>query len=770
MNIAENLKPFQRVLAWSQFDHARDNDPDRHNGTWDELAKLLTTVNNPSRKKDPSEAKKACPAFSGTAFFSGTLRGRENAEGIHLLIFDFDNTLEIPIPGEFHPSGRPKTQKIPIKNPAQPEDVVERLKALGYAAVVYTTWSSSPQLVKFRVVIPLQATISPAYWTQATEWAMEALEFHPWRDSQAIDIPVLRDTARLNFLPSAPDPSTVRVWELKGKHFTIPEAALPAYEIHELPKPAWQSPRPKKDVRSGRDWWTSYRIDFKTLNLEGLLKAMGVKVGKSQPWNNGFKHRCHCPWASEHTHGIDDDCAVIIATNGEWPSFKCQHSGHSLLGLREICETAGMPMVESYAARYTHVSQESDAEKSGSEESDGTPPAAGDDDRRPVIDRLHRNKDGVILKVPANLAKILRFDPQWGSRLSLNEMSQDICHDRESKTDHFIDEVQEWVQDTYHLNFGREETSAKIAAQAAANPIHPVKEMLLGLPPWDEKERIRKVGEKILGEPASLAFQYILRSMVGAVRRVFEPGTKMDTIPVLIGPQGGYKSTFWRYLYGPEWFSDSPIDLDSKDGMMNIHRRWCTELSEIDHMTSTKAAERIKAFISSSEDIFRPPFSRSVRVFPRSCVLVGTANQQGFLVDPTGSRRFWPILVQGDIQLDILEKWRDQLWAEALNAYHAGVEHWLPRAVETLREEDASRFEAEEPWSTEIDEVVGKLSIAGQSASDGYPISDLLIALGVPVVQRTRSAAMKLAGILKAKGWTKEQRMIDGNRNWRWYP
>ena len=387
----------------------------------------------------------------------------------------------------------------------------------------------------------------------------------------------------------------------------------------------------------------------------------------------------------------------------------------------------------------------------------------------PLDGILHRKK-GKAIKSAGNLAKILRLHKQWQGQLALNEMSQDIIFKGKTVDDTFIDYVQEQIEDTWKLTFGREEVASKILAQATANRIHPVKEMLLALPPWDETERIRRVAAEILGEPTPLAAQYILRSMVGAVRRVFQPGTKMDTLPVLIGPQGIYKSTFWRFLYGTEWFSDSPIDLDSKDGMMTIHRRWCTELSEIDHMTSTKAAERIKSFISSAEDIFRPPFSKSVRVFPRSCVLVGTANQQGFLVDPTGSRRFWPILVHGDIRLDLIQAWRDQLWAEALDIYHAGVEHWLPKEIDILRNEDSSRFEAEEPWAEEVEQAVINLSHANQSPSDGYSLSVLLTAMGVPIFQRTRSASMKLAGIMKAKGWTKERPSKDGIREWLWYP
>lgn len=769
MSAAEQLKPLQKVISWSLFDHARDNAPDRHNGTWDDLVQLLTKVNKPPRRKDPGEAKKACPAFSGSTFFEGTTRARENAEMVHLLVFDFDNCIEVPIPGEFHASGRPKTHKIPIENPADPEAVVDLLQVQGYAAVVYTTWSSSPALVKFRVVLPLASPIAPGFWTEATEWAMDTLSFGTYRDSKAIDIPVLRDTARLNFLPCALDPSTVRVWELKGKTLAIPQAALPTYQMREERPPEWQRPRPAKDNRTGRDWWRDYRIDFKTLNLGDLLNSMGVKVGKAQPWHGGWKWRCHCPWASEHTHQIDDDCAVVIQTPGDWPAFKCAHSSHGLIGIREICEAAGKPLVESKGNPYKPGDEIHEEERDELQDDSGLPTEAeGSEDHRSTWDRLHKTKDGKLLRVPANLAKILRFDPQWGPRLALDEMSRDLLHDWAPQREHFIDQVQEWVQDVYGLNFGRDEVRAKLLAQCSTNTVHPVRQYLKSLPAWDGVERIAKLPGMVLrAADDPLTAQYLLRWFVAAVRRVLRPGLKVDTALVLVGLQGYLKSTFFSTLADP-WFSDSPIDLANKDGFMVMHRSWIIELGEIDYLTSFQSQEKIKAFLSSRQDIFRPPYASSVSVFPRSCILVGSTNREGFLADDTGSRRFWPVKVGGRIDVDTLGKHRDQLWAEAVDLERSGLEHWLDQAADSLRENQSDEFSAEDPWEDLVRTASETHVRSGNYLSDGISIADIMRLMGLPVGQQNKSASMKLAGLLKRMGW--EQFQFGPQRLKRWRP
>lgn len=768
MSAAENLQPFHKVISWSQFNGAKDNQPDRHNGTWDQLREILTTVQKKPRHRDLAEAKKHVPAFSGSTFYEGRTRSQENTESIHLLVFDFDNTIEEPIPGEYHASGRPKTRKIPVAKPASPDAVVATLEAAGYDAVVYTTWSHKPELAKFRVVLPLQAPISPAYWTQATEWAMEHLGFEDFRDSRAIDIPVLRDVARLNFLPCAPERDSVQTWTIQGRHLSIPEQALPTLHVRELPRPEWQKPRPAVDERTGREWWRGFRIDWKTLNLEGLMRAMGVQIGAAQPWNGGFKWRCHCPWAVEHTHGLDDDCAVIIQTHGDWPSFKCAHSHHAHLGLREVCEAAGKPLVQSYGKLWEPKPSTVTAGAEPEDEEEGLPPGPEHDDQRSVWDRLHKTEKGYPSRVPANLAKILRHDPHWGSRLSLDEMSREILHDGETLGEYSVDHVQEWVQDNYEMNFGRDEVRAKLLAQAAANTVHPVREYLKALPAWDGEERLAKVAERVLSaEPNPMHTQYLTRWAVGAVRRVMQPGVKLDTALVLVGPQGYLKSTFFQVLSDP-WFGDSPISLQDKDGYMVLHRRWITEFGEIDHTTTVQSQERVKAFLSSREDIFRPPFAASVGCFKRSCVIAGTTNREGFLTDPSGSRRFWPIKVGAQVNVDLLASWRDQLWAEAVTLEHAGVPHWLDTGMDTLRESQSVQFTAEDPWIYELGLALDVFRKAGRMFSDGFPLAELLAQMGIPSAQRTKGASMKLAELLRSLGWT--DALAGPKRLKRWFP
>ena len=382
---------------------------------------------------------------------------------------------------------------------------------------------------------------------------------------------------------------------------------------------------------------------------------------------------------------------------------------------------------------------------------------------------LARTDKGGIKKTPGNLAKILRLDDSWGNRLQLDEMTREVLYDGRQVKETFTDFVQEQVEDRFQVAFSREDVAAKILAQAQQTKVHPVREWFQRLPEWDGVERIHRIPSEILySDGRRLHIQFIRLTLVAGVRRVFEPGCKMDTTLVLVGPQGYRKSSFFRVLVGSQWFGDSPVDIDSKDGFMVLHRRWFTELGEIDHTTSTRAAERIKAFLSSSEDTFRPPFARSVAVFPRTCVIVGSTNRERFLNDPTGSRRFWPIRIDQPINLDLLAQWREQLWAEAMDLYSAGLNHWLDDSDEALRAAQSEEHESEDPWDSQFDEVLEGLAKAGTSVSEGITMADIMTRMGIPASQQNRTTSMRLAEILRSKGWNKQRQLSQGIRANRW--
>src|SRR5205807_1194773 len=80
-------------------------------------------------------------------------------------------------------------------------------------------------------------------------------------------------------------------------------------------------------------------------------------------------------------------------------------------------------------------------------------------------------------------------------------------------------------------------------------------------------------------------------------------------------------------------------------------------------------------------------------------------NDEQFLSDPTGNRRFWPVAVNKDrFDLAMLAKWRDQLWAEAVHCYRTSEAwHLAPEQEDQLGAAQAE-FEERHPWEPLIAE------------------------------------------------------------------
>jgi hypothetical protein len=337
-------------LRCSFFRQAADNAPRPWEGTWAHLRELLERTNAPRPGIAGDEAKKSLPAISGTRFKDGAKRAQGNAVEMGLILFDFDNAWEDPT-GEYWPDPRtgaptmrPKLRKVKIDAPVAFDEVQEALWDAGMDSYTWSTWSNRPGWPKFRVVVPLAHAVPAELWEAATEWTLKRLKFDPLR--RGLDLPVLRDTARLNFLPGAPDPASIRRSETKGEHLTIPLDGLARAVVPSLPVAPWQreiKAARKVEREAGEHWFKCYRVggrpvDFKALDLPSLLSGRGIKVGRAQAHGTGTKWRCHCPLAQEHSGGIDDDCAVVIQTPGQWPSFRCAHSHHAHLNLQDLIE------------------------------------------------------------------------------------------------------------------------------------------------------------------------------------------------------------------------------------------------------------------------------------------------------------------------------------------------------------------------------------------------------------------------------------------------
>ncbi|MGP5206445.1 VapE domain-containing protein [Corynebacterium casei] len=227
-----------------------------------------------------------------------------------------------------------------------------------------------------------------------------------------------------------------------------------------------------------------------------------------------------------------------------------------------------------------------------------------------------------------------------------------------------------------------------LLAVASKRAFHPVRDYFNQLPEWDGIERVDTLLVDVLGADDTEYTRAVTRkTLAAAVRRTFRPGTKFDTVLTLVGPQGIGKSTIFARLAG-QWFSDSLTitDMKNKDAAEKLDGNLIVEISELAGMRKAEA-EPVKGFISRTEDKYRPAYGRTVQTYPRQCVIVGSTNaEDGFLRDPTGGRRWWPVHVQGQTSTrahDLDQEVIDQIWAEAKHYEQNGEELYLTGVLES---------------------------------------------------------------------------------------
>jgi putative DNA primase/helicase len=300
---------------------------------------------------------------------------------------------------------------------------------------------------------------------------------------------------------------------------------------------------------------------------------------------------------------------------------------------------------------------------------------------------------GAPAKTTDNLLIILENDPMLKGRLAfdefanrglvLNALPWDPQECRRQWTD--IDDagLRHYIERTYGIT-GKEKIFDAVALCAHKHTFNEVREYLEGLK-WDGIKRLDSAIVDYLGAQDSTYVRAATRkSIVAMVARAMDPGCKYDFMPILAGPQGLGKSTFLSIL-GQRWYSDSLQTFEGKEASEMIQGVWLNEIGELTGMTKSEA-NAVKQFLSRRDDIYREPFGRRTKTFPRRCVFFGTTNDSEFLKDRTGNRRFWPIDVgvQDPVKnvFTKLEEEVQQIIAEAFIYWQMGEPLYLAGGAE----------------------------------------------------------------------------------------
>lgn len=408
--------------------------------------------------------------------------------------------------------------------------------------------------------------------------------------------------------------------------------------------------------------------------------------------------------ADEDKRAVLEQAALTVA-RGMLPGTPVQHLAEFLLpsagalasDIHEIAEFAA-----EHARRAGPVVLKGPKERKDPDEPE---------DDEALRAQLDLSRDGDTRNCPHNIDRVLRYASDLNGHLRWNVITKVV----EVTGGLFVDEppndlpiaILNWLGSRWGLSTSTEKVAEQLLRIARKDSYDPVEDYLMGLE-WDGVSRIGSTHERgwlttyCGAEDTIYARKVGARFLISAVARGLSPGCKVDTVLILEGAQGRMKSTAIKVL-GGAWFSDTPLILGDKDSMMIAASKWIIELAELDSLARGEVS-RHKAFLSAATDNFRPPYGRVHEEFQRHCVFFGTVNEDQYLQDPTGNRRYWAVKAERCL-IERLQEDRDQLWAEAVVRF---------RSAHLNADQAHTRCPGERWWFLEEEQLEADLVIASR--------------------------------------------------------
>ena len=310
-----------------------------------------------------------------------------------------------------------------------------------------------------------------------------------------------------------------------------------------------------------------------------------------------------------------------------------------------------------------------------------------------------------------------------------------------------------------------------ILATVFDKQVDPFVDFLWGLPEWDGVKRLDTLLTDLFNAPDDPFTRWASRYLpLAAIQRTYDPGCKLDEMPVLFGPQGIGKSALPLALLGGggEFFRDS-LSLSGSD-KEQIEAMIGGVIIEIAELTGIRRAhtDHLKSFLTRQFDYVRLAYRRDPVRIPRRCVFFGTTDRADVLPnDPAGNRRFVVIECKCTAETSIrveafMAEHRNQIWAEALHL--SNTENAMANLPRELKKEQARRNKEYRSGDEYLEALIERLPLP--NPIEGFTMADIFDLLKLPsnVNRRSFGEAMKLVG------WTKKTSKVNGKKANRWFP
>lgn len=672
-----------QTLLWSVFVE-RLRTPQRTTETYQDFMRL---------SKPEQDELKDVGGFVGGAL-SAPRRKPANVAGRDLVTLDLDNL------------GAGMTAQV-----------LEQVKALGCAAVVYSTRKHSTARPRLRLIVPTARTMT------ADEYEPVARKLAEHVGISYAD-PTTFEVARLMYWPSVSSDSEY-VYEVVDAPFLSVETVLGEYDdwrdVASWTQVPGDAATPRKLATKQEDPTSKHGIVGAFCCTYDIFAAMAAFIPTAYDATDDANRYTYLGGSTTggavvyeggkflYSHHATDPCSGKLVN--AWDMVRLHKFGELDEEAKDSTPVGKLPSWQAMVALaradkqvMTALDQERHAQAVdvfGAQVVDVTDKPSAEDTE--WLAGLERTQNGDLKKTTANIITILEHDQALRGKVALDEFA---CRgmalgalpwnpevEQRMWTDVDSAGVRHHLETYYHIT-GTAKIDDALALVSFTRRINRVKDYLMRLE-WDGVKRLDTLLHDYLGAEQNAYTAAVMRkSLAAAVARAVKGSVKWDYMPIFAGAQGLGKSTFLSKL-GKEWFCDSLEEFGGKDAAEIIQGQWIVEIGELTAMSRAET-NAIKQFLSKKDDVYRAAYGRHSERYPRRCVFFGTSNDTAFLKDITGNRRFWPVSV-GVCQpsksiFDDLDDEVDQIWAEAKIAFMMGEPLFLDGEAERLAKEAQEEY------------------------------------------------------------------------------
>ena len=243
-----------------------------------------------------------------------------------------------------------------------------------------------------------------------------------------------------------------------------------------------------------------------------------------------------------------------------------------------------------------------------------------------------------------------------------------------------------------------------------AQMTHPVRDYIRQLPEWDGQDRVAQLADYVHVEPTPAyhsqeevqeSFRQALHKwLVGMVATWMSDDHANEQILTLIGPQGIYKTTFFRSILPPQLanyhWENNHNSFHSKDDKIALSENCLVELEEVEAIEGRDMSE-MKGLVTSHYIKERRPYAVFRERKPRLASFCASGNKQRILTDKSGSRRWLCYLVS---DIDSPYDWNldyEQLYSQLYHEYQNGFRYYLTKDEERKLERQNRFFQQVSP-------------------------------------------------------------------------